>query len=80
MSVRFAGYDPADLSVRASALGCLMATCALALEAVGNWRDDIRKNAEEDIRNTLILGAYEANAICADIADRDEKGRENDAR
>lgn len=72
--MRFAGYDPDDLAVRASVLGSLMATCALALDKVEDWRDDLRKNAIQDIRHTLILGAYSAEALCMDTFDPDEKG------
>ena len=74
MTTRFPEYDPADHSARANALASLMVTCALALDASQNWRSDVRRTAQDCIKNTLTLGAYDAYDLSLALIDPDEQG------
>lgn len=63
------GLGQTDPVYAVSNLSSLFKVCALALDGVGGYRQDIRQRALEDIRLTLVLSSRLAEDVAV-IVDR----------
>jgi hypothetical protein len=60
------GADP-DPVYRVANISSLIAVCAMALDAVGEFNDDIRKRTTMDIKHVLELSVIYADETTIDV-------------
>lgn len=64
----------ASPAYRVANISSLFSVCALALESVGEFRDDIRERLTLDIKHVLEMGAVLAEDLISDVERQESTG------